>query len=178
MAERGLHVIHCPTANLPTQGVPKLLAERAAGLNIALGNDGASSAKQDLFGQVQLLKYVTQAVYGTPVFEPNVLPLAEGFQMMTQNGAQALGVGDYLGSLTAGKLADIVLLKTETVNYQPSRRPLHTIMMTASSQDVSDVIIGGRVVLHNGEFTDLDEEEILFEGKKQLQLLLNRTIFS
>ena len=51
-------------------------------------------------------------------------------------------------------------------------------MMTASSQDVSDVIIGGRVVLHNGEFTDLDEEEILFEGKKQLQLLLNRTIFS
>lgn len=178
MAERGLHVIHCPTANLPTQGIPKLLAERAAGLNIALGNDGASSAKQDLFGQVQLLKYVTQAVYGTPVFEPNVLPLAEGFQMMTQNGAQALGVGDYLGSLTAGKLADIVLLKTETVNYQPSRRPLHTIMMTASSQDVSDVIIGGRVVLHNGEFTDLDEEEILFEGKKQLQLLLNRTIFS
>ena len=178
MAERGLHVIHCPTANLPTQGVPKLLAERAAGLNIALGNDGASSAKQDLFGQMQLLKYVTQAVYGTPVFEPNVLPLAEGFQMMTQNGAQALGVGDYLGSLTAGKLADIVLLKTETVNYQPSRRPLHTIMMTASSQDVSDVIIGGRVVLHNGEFTDLDEEEILFEGKKQLQLLLNRTIFS
>lgn len=178
MAERGLHVIHCPTANLPTQGIPKLLAERAAGLNIALGNDGASSAKQDLFGQVQLLKYVTQAVYGTPVFEPNVLPLAEAFQMMTQNGARALGMGEQLGSLAAGKLADIVLLRIDTVNYEPSRHPLHTVMMVASSQDVSDVIIGGRVVLHNGEFTDLDEEEILFEGKKQLQLLLNRTIFS
>lgn len=176
MAERGLHVIHCPTANLPTQGIPKLLAERAAGLNIALGNDGASSAKQDLFGQVQLLKYVTQAVYGTPVFEPNVLPLAEAFQMMTQNGARALGMGEQLGSLAAGKLADIVLLRIDTVNYEPSRHPLHTVMMVASSQDVSDVIIGGRVVLHNGEFTDLDEEEILFEGKRQLRLLLDRTV--
>ena len=178
MAERGLHVIHCPTANLPTQGIPKLLAERAAGLNIALGNDGASSAKQDLFGQVQLLKYVTQAVYGTPVFEPNVLPLAEAFQMMTQNGARALGMGEQLGSLAAGKLADIVLLRIDTVNYEPSRHPLHTVMMVASSQDVSDVIIGGRVLLRNGRFTNLDEEKILFEVKKQLQLLLNRTIFS
>lgn len=176
MAERGLHVIHCPTANLPTQGVPKLLAERAAGLNIALGNDGASSAKQDLFGQVQLLKYVTQAVYGTPVFEPNVLPLAEAFQMMTQNGARALGMGEQLGSLAAGKLADIVLLRIDTVNYEPSRHPLHTVMMVASSQDVSDVIIGGRVLLRNGRFTNLDEEKILFEGKRQLRLLLDRTV--
>ena len=77
MAERGIHVIHCPTANLPTQGIPKLLAERAAGLNIALGNDGATTARQDMFAQAQLLKYVTQAVYGTPVFEPIVLPLAK-----------------------------------------------------------------------------------------------------
>lgn len=176
MAERGLHVIHCPTANLPTQGIPKLLAERAAGLNIALGNDGASSAKQDLFGQVQLLKYVTQAVYGTPVFEPNVLPLAEAFQMMTQNGARALGMGEQLGSLAAGKLADIVLLRIDTVNYEPSRHPLHTVMMVASSQDVSDVIIGGRVLLRNGRFTNLDEEKILFEGKRQLRLLLDRTV--
>ena len=103
MAERGMHVIHCPTANLPTQGIPKLLAERAARINIALGNDGASSAKQDILGQAQLLKYVTQAVYGTPVFEPVVLPLREAFAMATRNGAKALGVLDDLGTLEAGK---------------------------------------------------------------------------
>jgi len=104
MAERGLNVIHCPTANLPTQGIPKLLAERAAGLNIALGNDGATSAKQDMFGQVQLLKYVTQASYGTPVFEPTVLPLAEAFRMMTANGAKALGMEGESGELAEGML--------------------------------------------------------------------------
>ena len=175
MAERGLHVIHCPTANLPTQGIPKLLAERAAGLNIALGNDGATSAKQDLFGQVQLLKYVTQATFGTPVFEPTVLPLAEAFNMMTQNGANALGVGEQLGSLTPGKQADIVLLQVDNVNYLPSRNLLHTMMMVASSQDVSDVIIGGKILLRNGRFTQIDEEAILRAGKLQMQDLLRRT---
>lgn len=175
MAERGLHVIHCPTANLPTQGIPKLLAERAAGLNIALGNDGATSAKQDLFSQVQLLKYVAQAAFGTPVFEPTVLPLAEAFHMMTQNGACALGVGDRLGSLSPGKLADIVLLRIDNVNYLPSRNLLHTVMMVASSQDVSDVIIGGRILLRDGCFTQIDEEAALYEGKLQMQDLLRRT---
>ncbi|MEA4942586.1 MAG: amidohydrolase family protein [Oscillibacter sp.] len=175
MAQRGLHVIHCPTANLPTQGIPKLLAERAAGLNIALGNDGATSAKQDLFGQAQLLKYVTQAVYGTPVFEPNVLPLAEAFAMMTANGARALGMGEQLGTLETGKLADIVLLRTDGVNYLPSRNLLHTMMMVASSQDVSDVLVGGKLLLRDGQFAALDETEILRQGRAQMEDLLRRT---
>ena len=175
MAERRLNVIHCPTANLPTQGVPKLLAERAAGLNIALGNDGATSAKQDLFEQVRLLKYVAQATFGTPVFEPTVLPLAEAFDMMTVNGARALGVSDRLGSLAPGKAADIVLLHTDHVNNLPTRNLLHTLPMVASSQDVSDVMIGGEMVLQNGQFVKIDEEAVLWEGKRQMEAMLNRT---
>lgn len=175
MAERGLNVIHCPTANLPTQGIPKLLAERAAGLNIALGNDGATSAKQDMFGQVQLLKYVTQASYGTPVFEPTVLPLAEAFRMMTANGAKALGMEGESGELAEGMLADIVLLKIRDVNYLPTRNLLHTVMMTASSQDVSDVIINGGIILKDGQFANLDEEEILCSGVQQMKRLLSRS---
>ena len=175
MAERGMHVIHCPTANLPTQGIPKLLAERAAGINIALGNDGASSAKQDILGQAQLLKYVTQAVYGTPVFEPVVLPLREAFAMATRNGAKALGVLDDLGTLEAGKKADIVLLNLNDPSFVPTRNLLNTVMMVASSQDVSDVIIDGEVLLRNREFTKLDEQEILYAGKNQLSDLLKRS---
>ena len=175
MAEQGVNVIHCPTANLPTQGIPKLLAERAAGLNIALGNDGATTARQDLFAQAQLLKYVTQAVYGTPVFEPTVLPLREAYDMMTRNGAKALGVGETLGTLEAGKTADIVLLDIDKVEYQPSRNLLHTMMMVASSCDVTDVVIGGKVLLKARKFTALDEERILHEGKLQMKKMLSRS---
>ena len=174
MAEQGVNVIHCPTANLPTQGIPKLLAERAAGLNIALGNDGATTARQDMFAQAQLLKYVTQAVYGTPVFEPTVLPLKEAYDMMTRNGAKALGVGEELGTLEEGKTADIILLDIDKVEYQPSRNLMHTIMMTASSADVTDVIIGGNILMNNRAFTSLDEERILYEGKMQMKKMLSR----
>ena len=173
MAEQGVNVIHCPTANLPTQGIPKLLAERAAGLNIALGNDGATTARQDLFAQAQLLKYVTQAVYGTPVFEPTVLPLREAYEMMTRNGAKALGVGENLGTLEVGKTADIVLLDIDKVEYQPSRNLLHTMMMVASSPDITDVVIGGKVLIKEKTFTCIDEERILYEGKRQMKRMLS-----
>lgn len=176
IAERGVHIIHCPTANLPTQGIPKLLAERAAGINIALGNDGASSAKQDLLGQAQLLKYVTQAVYGTPVFEPNVLPLPEAYDMCTINGARALGTEAIRGTLEVGKQADIVLYNLNQPAIQPTRNLFKTFMMVAGSQDVCDLVMNGKVVIKDSEFKELDEELILHEGNQQLKDLLERTI--
>ncbi|MDD3611954.1 MAG: amidohydrolase family protein [Eubacteriales bacterium] len=175
LAERGVHIIHCPTANLPTQGVPKLLSERALKTNIALGNDGASSSKQDLLGQVQLLKYVTQAVYGTPVFESNVLPLEEAFDMCTINGARALGVGNLRGSLEIGKQADIILFDIDQPAFQPTRNLFKTFMMVAGSQDITDVVMNGKIVIKNGSFTELDEEKIMYQGKQQLQDLLYRS---
>jgi 5-methylthioadenosine/S-adenosylhomocysteine deaminase len=175
MAERGLHVVHCPTANLPTQDVPHLLAERAAGLNIALGNDGAHAARQDIIIQMQLLKYVTQPLQGTPVFEPNVLPLLEGFDMMTLNGARALGVADRLGSLEAGKEADIVLLNLNDITYLPTRNLIKTVLMTATSHSITEVMIAGEWMMRDRTLTALDEEKILADGKKQLEDMLRRS---
>lgn len=175
MAERGIHVIHCPTSNLSSQGIPKLLAERAAGLNIALGNDGAAGAKQDIFFQMQLLKYVTQVVQGTPDFEPVVLPMKEAFEMMTRNGARALGVEEDLGTLEAGKKADMILMHIHEANYLPSRNLLNTFMMVAGAQDVSDVVIDGEIIMKNRCFVKINEEEILRSGIEQSKKLLART---
>ncbi len=174
IAQRGVHIIHCPTANLPTQGIPKLLAERARGINIALGNDGASSAKQDLLGQAQLLKYVTQAVFGTPVFEPNALPLIEAYDMCTISAARALGTEDVRGTLEIGKQADIVLFDLNQPAIRPTRNLFKTFMMVAGSQDVCDLIMNGEIVIKDKLFTNLDEEKMIRDGAGQLQNLLNR----
>jgi 5-methylthioadenosine/S-adenosylhomocysteine deaminase len=176
IAKRGVHIIHCPTANLPTQGVPKLLAERALDAHIALGNDGASSAKQDLLGQAQLLKYVTQAIYGTPVFEPNILPLSEAYDMCTVNGARALGTEDIRGTIEIGKQADIVMFDLNQPAMRPTRGLFKTFMMVAGSQDVCDLVMGGEVIIKDRAFVKLDEELILKEGEKQLKKLLDRTM--
>ena len=98
----------------------------------------------------------------------------EAYDMMTRNGAKALGVGDELGTLEEGKTADIILLDIDKVEYQPSRNLMHTIMMTASSADVTDVIIGGNILMNNRAFTSLDEERILYEGKMQMKKMLSR----
>lgn len=176
IAQRGVHIIHCPTANLPTQGVPKLLAERALGINIALGNDGATSAKQDLLGQAQLLKYVTQAVFGTPVFEPNVLPLPEAYDMCTINAARALHTETIRGTLEVGKQADIVLYNLNQPAMRPTRSLFKTFMMVAGSQDVCDLIMNGQIIIKDREFSELDEEMIIREGEEQLENLIRRAM--
>ena len=175
IAECGAHIIHCPTANLTTQGIPKLLAERAAGVSVALGNDGACVAKQDMFNQMQILKYVTQAVYGTPVFEPVVLPLNEMFDMATKNGARALGVGDELGTLEVGKKADIVLLDISSPVYQPTLDIMKTVLMVGAAQDVKDVIVDGKVLIKDGSFTMLDEEMIRRKAAEQFHKIMCRS---
>ena len=68
------------------------------------------------------------------------------------------------------------MLKLDDPSFIPTRNLMNTVMMTASSQDVSDVIIDGEVVLKNREFTKLDEQEILYSGKKQLDDLLKRSL--
>ena len=58
--------------------------------------------------------------------------------------------------------------------YVIIRNLMHTIMMTASSADVTDVIIGGNILMNNRAFTSLDEERILYEGKMQMKKMLSR----
>ena len=174
LAERGVNIIHCPRSNLKSQGVPKLLAERAAGINIGLGNDGASTANLDLFFQMQLLKLSTQAEYGLPIFEPVVLPISEAFKMATINGAKALMLGDKIGSIEVGKKADIVLVDINQPHISPNRGLLNTLVMVGSGHDVTDVIIDGHIILRDREFVLIDEAEVVKAATAQLNDFLNR----
>lgn len=161
MAERGVNIVHCPASNLTTQGLPKVMAESALGLNIALGNDGAAVCRQDLFYQAQLLKIITHACFATPVFETVGLPIGEALDMMTINGARALGLAEITGSLTPGKRADIVLVDLCAVHLQPAKDRLKNLVMAASGQDVSDVLVDGRLLMRERQVLSLNEHDIL-----------------
>lgn len=175
LAERGVSLIHCPVANLTYHSFPKVLAERAAGVNIALGNDGAAvSHSLDMFFQAQLLKHASQAQFGIPIFEPAVLPANEAFNMITINGAKALMMGEDLGTLETGKKADIVLIDINQSHFSPNRNMLNTLIMGGSGRDVTDVIIDGNLVLQDREFVEIDEEKVINEAATQLQDILSR----
>lgn len=175
MAERGMSIVHCPTSNLKTHGIPKIMSERAAGINVALGNDGASNARQDMLGQFQLLKYVSHSAYGIPNFDPVTLPYSAALPMCTINGAKALHVDKELGTLEVGKKADIVLMNTLAPDLMPSQDLIKTVSMAGNMHSVTDVIVNGDILIRNREFTKLDEEEILRSGAAQMKdMLTNR----
>lgn len=175
MAERGISVVHCPTSNLKTHGIPKVMSERAAGINIALGNDGASNCRQDLLGQFQLLKYICHTAYGIPNFDPVTLPYSEALPMCTINGAKALHVDADLGSLEVGKMADIILINLLAPDLMPTRDLIKILSMAGNMHSVTDVIVNGDILIRNREFTKIDEEEVLRGGARQLEdMMKNR----
>ena len=110
LAERGAAVAHCPTANFfLNSGLLPLARLRAAGVRVGLGSDVGAGPEVNLW-QVMRAALDTQKArsYYEPVVEP--LTAAEAFHLATQGGAEALGLGEVVGSLEAGKEADLLVL--------------------------------------------------------------------
>ena len=83
--------------------------------------------------------------------------------MATIEGARALGLGDHLGSLEAGKRADLVVLDLDAPHLRPLHDPWSTLAYAAHSADVRDTVVDGRVLMRNRTLGTLDEEAVLAE---------------
>ena len=158
-AERGAHVVHCAESNLKLASgfcpVQKLLD---AGINVALGTDGAASNNDNCM----LSEMRTAALLGKGVAgDPSAVPAHVALEMVTINGARALGLDDRIGSLQTGKEADIVSIDLGQLNSQPLYCPSSQIVYTAGRDQVSDVWVAGRRLLANGQLSHMDVPAIL-----------------
>ncbi|HEY9088486.1 MAG TPA: amidohydrolase [Anaerolineaceae bacterium] len=169
VAERGVNVVHCPRSNLGSHGFGKTPLLLALGANIALGTDGASGTRLDLFEQMRLIKSATHARFGIEINDPLSLPALETLRMATQGGARALMQGDDLGTLETGKKADLILIDLEQAHISPTANLPKTIATTAGPADVRDVIVDGKVLIRDRQFTELDEEEIRAKAAEALR---------
>ncbi|MGH8399734.1 MAG: TRZ/ATZ family hydrolase [Gammaproteobacteria bacterium] len=155
LAETGVHVIHCPESNLKLASgfcpVSKLMR---AGVNVALGTDGAASNNDlDLLGELRTASLLAKGVAG----DATVLPAADALRMATLNGARALGLEREIGSLLPGKWADITALDLAHLECQPVYNPLSQLIYAAGRQHVSDVWVAGARLLYDGGLTRMDE---------------------
>lgn len=155
----GAHVIHCPESNLKLASgfcpVQKLLD---ANVNVALATDGAASNNDlDMFGEMHVAAILAKSVAQSPV----ALNAATALQMATLNGARALGIADQVGSIVAGKFADLIAVDLSAFNTQPIYNPISHLVYAVNSRQVSDVWVAGKQLLKNGNFTTLDVEAIL-----------------
>ena len=174
MAERGVKIIHCPRANLANHGFPKTPQILEAGASVGLGCDGAAPSNLDLFDEIKVLRYAMIGYWGLPSFNPVVMPCAKLLEMATQGGANAIGHGDILGTVEEGKKADLILLNIDQPHILPTQNLLNTIVDAASSHDVTDSIINGKLVMKDREVLTLDEEKIMFEADRHMKEIIKR----
>jgi 5-methylthioadenosine/S-adenosylhomocysteine deaminase len=160
MAERNANVVHCPTSNLQNHGFSKTPQMMARGINIGLGTDGGSGTRLNLFEQMRLLKNAMQARFGVPINDPLTIPTLSTLKMATQGGARAVMLHDEIGTLEPGKKADIILLNINRLHLSPTADLPKTVVLNGGPDDVSDVIVDGKVLIENGAFREFDVGEI------------------
>jgi len=159
LAQTGVNIVHCPESNMKLASgfcpVAKLLE---AGINVALGTDGAASNNDlDLMGEMRTAALLAKVVAG----DAGALPAARALSMATLNGARALGLEHEIGSLKSGKSADIAAVNLNLLENQPLHDPINDLVYSASRHQISDVWVAGRRLLKNRELTTLDSAEIL-----------------
>jgi 5-methylthioadenosine/S-adenosylhomocysteine deaminase len=157
--ERRATVVHCPSSNLKlASGFCPVARLDGAGVNVALGTDGAASNNAlDMFGELRLAALLAKAVSG----DASALPAARALALATLNGARALGLADEIGSLVPGKWADMICVNLRSAASQPVHHVMSQLAYAVDRAQVSDAWVAGRQVLAGGRATLVDEDEVI-----------------
>jgi len=158
LAELRAHVVHCPESNLKLASgfcpVHRLLQ---AGVNVALGTDGAASNNDlDMLDELRMAALLAKAVSG----EATAVPAHMALRMATLNGARALGLESETGSLLPGKAADLTAIDLSTLSSQPVYDPVSQVVYSASREQITDTWVAGRRLMASRKLTTLDESAI------------------
>jgi 5-methylthioadenosine/S-adenosylhomocysteine deaminase len=159
LALAGAHVVHCPESNLKLASgfcpVKRLLD---AGINVALGTDGAASNNDlNLLAETRSAALLAKGV----AVDARALPAAQALRLATLGGARALGLDAQIGSLLPGKSADLVAVNLGYAETQPVYHPVSQLVYAADRSQVSDVWVAGRSILRHGELTTLSMDAVL-----------------
>ena len=157
-AERGVSVVHCPESNLKlASGFCPVEKLQRAGVNVAIGTDGAASNNDlDMFGELRTAALLAKAVAN----DAAAFDAATALRAATLGSARAMGWGDRIGSIEAGKQADLVLVDLSQIETQPLFHVLSQLAYACGRQQVSDVWIAGKRKLADRQLVDMDIDAI------------------
>jgi 5-methylthioadenosine/S-adenosylhomocysteine deaminase len=158
LATAGANVVHCPRSNLKlASGLCPVAALLRAGVNVALGTDGAASNNRlDVWAEMETAALLAKQVAG----DAAAVPAAQALRMATINGARALGLAGEIGSLVAGKAADVICVDLSGVEHHPLLDPVSQLVYAASRHDVTDVWIAGEQLVADRTLLRLDVAEV------------------
>ena len=149
LAKHGVSIAHCPSSNLKlASGFAPVAKMLAAGINVAIGTDGAASNNRlDMFAEMRLAALLAKAVAGNA----EAMPAHAALRAATMGGAAALGLDARIGSLLPGKAADLAAVHLAGPELVPCYDPASHLVYAAGREQVTDVWIAGKRLLRDGK---------------------------
>jgi 5-methylthioadenosine/S-adenosylhomocysteine deaminase len=169
LAAQRCHVVHCPASNMKLgSGIAPVAQFMQAGINVALGTDGAASNNRlDVLGDMRLAGLLSKVATG----DAASLPAAALLRMATLNGAAALGMEAEIGSLLPGKAADIIAVDLGASDVAPVYDVLSHLVYVAGREHVTHVWIEGDPLVADRRHAQLDSAAILARARAWQQRL-------
>ena len=158
LAQHGAHVAHCPASNLKlASGFAPIQPLLQAGVNVGIGTDGAASNNRlDMLAEMRLAALLAKGVSG----DAAALPASQALAMSTLNAARALGLDEQIGSIVAGKRADLTAIDLSSIECAPCFDVTSHIVYACARENVSHVWVDGELLVDGGVLTGMDEQEI------------------
>ena len=171
LRDTGTHVLHCPSSNAKLgSGIARIAHLRDMGISVSIGADGAPCNNNlDGLFELRLAVLLQKAQNGA-----RVLPASQAVRMATLDGARALGLGDRIGSLEAGKRADIIVVDLDNAHTTPWSDPYSAVVYAARSSDVRHVVVDGRVLVRDRDLLTLDAEAAIADGAERSRRIFAR----
>ncbi len=177
IAQRGARMALCSGSIGIIDGiVPPTHAFRSAGGLVALGSDQACGNNcNNMFNEMKLTALFNKIKFR----DPTVMPAWEVLRMATVEGAQAIGLGDEIGSLEAGKQADLILVDLSALNLSPVldapvRNIVPNLVYAASGHEVKTVMVAGRILMRDRQVLTTDETAVRAEAQAQAEAVAQR----
>jgi 5-methylthioadenosine/S-adenosylhomocysteine deaminase len=170
-AEKGVKVSHNPAAAMHVLGFAKVPEMLKAGVCVALGTDGAPcNNRMTLIDEM----WLASLIHKGRLLDPTVVPAQEMLKMVTCDGARALLWEDEIGSLEAGKKADLVVIDPDTATMLPLHDPVANMVSALRTENVESVMVAGHWVMWKKNILSVNEPEIIAEAKQRAAAIARR----
>jgi cytosine/adenosine deaminase-related metal-dependent hydrolase len=172
LARKDANVAHCPSSNMKlASGTAKVPEMMQAGVNVSLGCDGGPS--NNCYDMIREIK-TASLLQKVRTMNPLTMSAETVLEMATINGAKSLGLQGQIGSIEAGKKADLVMISMRKPHLTPVFNPVSHIVYATDGSDVETAIIDGNIIMENRVAKSLDEEQIMRNANDRAAKLLER----
>lgn len=163
LAERRVGLSHNPESNMKlASGTAPVPAWLTHGAVAGLGTDGAASNNDlDMFEAMRVAAFLHKHASG----DPRAMPARQALELATRRGAEALGLGDRIGSIEPGKLADVITVSIDSARQTPLYDPMSHLVYATHGTDVRTTIVHGQVLMRQGRVLTLDRDAVLREAR-------------